>query len=402
MRNKPVSRWLKLFGSPTLSVLLLLLVVLINRQNALLVKLEEKSDNEEVHLTGQKPMLMPMPQNTTTTPSRSTTTLATPQPRGAIVILAGQRNANTYWDIARFCLLRRAIRSIDEHINSHFGPYPIFVVVARDYDQDPSRRDAAYTADDRTLVESWATHSHMHWEEIDLYSGEALEPDTTCDQILSWRKGLDGGVEGVSLGYQSMCRLWSGWLQSMTFLDTFEYYMRIDDDSLITAKPPWDPFVHMHDRSLSYLFRRYDGDTHGIDKLWMVSSEYVLKNNSMSHKISRRKFLERYVGASGSVVEYYSGSQPYNNFHISKVDFWRSSQWQQLMEDMDDEHLFFKYRVGDANVHAMAIMMMGDDQTEAFLDFPYVHNVNDVGKKEWAPKHWTTECDETEQQWHQH
>ena len=48
----------------------------------------------------------------------------------------------------------------------------------------------------------------------------------------------------------------------------------------------------------------------------------------------------------------------------------------------------------------MAIMMMGDDRVETFHDFPYVHNSNDMGKKEWAPPEWKTECDETEHKFH--
>lgn len=360
-RRKAPSRLMRCWASPKISILLILLFVLVHRQSTLVNKLERYDDENRsktamVMISKRLTMIPSTRQNTTTTTTLSSSSTMTTSPvRGAIVILAGQRNAGTFWNISRFCLLRRAIRSVDEHINKHYGPYQIYVVVARDHDQDPSHVDAAYSKDDRALVASWAPHSQLVWEEVDLYSGDALEPGTTREQIIAWRnggEGNDGAVKGSSLGYQSMCRFWSGRVQSMTFLDEIDYYMRIDDDSLLTSKPPWDPFIRMAEHSLSYAFKRYDGEQHGIDKLWMVASEHVTKNNSTSHKMSRRRFLDRFTSPDGSILEYYSGTEPYNNFHISEVGFWRSSQWQQLMEDMDDEHLFFKYRVGDANVHA--------------------------------------------------
>lgn len=77
------------------------------------------------------------------------------------MFLAPQRNQGTFWATDRFCLLLRAIRSVDQHLNAHFGPYPIFLLVARDHQLDPLGKDAAYTARDKALLRKWAPNSEL-------------------------------------------------------------------------------------------------------------------------------------------------------------------------------------------------------------------------------------------------
>ena len=130
---------------------------------------------------------------------------------GAVVFLAPQRNEGSLWNIDRFCMLLRAVRSVDRYLNTKYGPYPIYILVAKDHELDPRHKDGIYKPNDRALIRSWAPHSKIHFVEIYLYSQEALEPGTTRDQIMNWRiNGTDGAVTGRDLGYTSMSRLWSG------------------------------------------------------------------------------------------------------------------------------------------------------------------------------------------------
>jgi alpha 1,2-mannosyltransferase len=278
------------------------------------------------------------------------------------------------------------------------------ILVAKDHSQDPQRQDGPYTEKDRASVEQWAPHSTITWHEINMYSGDALEPNVTVENILAWRKGKNGGIEGRSLGYQSMCRLWSGRLQNMPgILDDFDFYMRMDDDSLLVDKPEVDPFQHFqNDANLSYAYRRKMSDHWGIDELWRVARPYVMDPKiSSSNEDMRHEFLQSVAAEYESndsednnhnPVFTYTGQQPYNNFHVSRVNFWRLPSWQALMKDMDANHLFFKHRVGDANVHAMALMMMGDRKSEQWYHFPYAHNSNDMGMQ-WGTREWKTECE---------
>ena len=264
-----------------------------------------------------------------------------------------------------------------------------------------------------------------------------------------------------------MCKLWSGRLQQMQFLQSYEYYLRMDDDSLLTEPFAYDPFLKMRQRSLLYAYRRAAHDTWGIEQLWNIARPHVAaqfdklygntnnltsSNNSDSSQMayspedlpfvsvdgisedngffdghdddevagvsadkdtkatlelaseddrssagvgSRR--LDSSAGSSTlNGIEYY-GAQPYNNFHISKVSFWNAPSWKSLYEDLNSQHAFYKYRVGDANVHAIALMMMpfgAYEQWQHGVDHvPYVHNNNDMSSG-WAPKDWKIECEQ--------
>jgi Glycolipid 2-alpha-mannosyltransferase len=296
---------------------------------------------------------------------------------GAVLILAPQRNEITFWhDTPRFCFLMRAVRSVDEFLNQRFGPYPIIILVARDYGLDPRKVDGPYTEQDKALIRSWAPNSTIFFEEINMYSDDALEPETTVEQILKWRKGEDGATEGRDLGYQSMCRAWSGRIQNMDFLKPYTFYLRMDDDSLLTSELPFDPFKEMLAKNLDYIWRRNSFERWGVEQIAKLISEHreLMKNTLFMH--------------SGS----YEGLEPYNNFHISRVTFWASPPWQLIWNKMNEKHFFFKFRLGDANVHAAAIMMMPESKVDVWSTFPYAHNSNDMGTF-WAPIEWKNECE---------
>lgn len=143
---------------------------------------------------------------------------------GAIVFLAPPRYSGVGWNdgrVTRFCMLMRAVRSADEHLNQFYGPYPIYILVSKDYDKaDVQKKEGPYTDHDQNVISRWAPNSNVvKFIEIDMYSGHALEPNSTRSQIQDWRyKGKDGAIKGRDIGYQSMCRLWSGRLQGMDFL----------------------------------------------------------------------------------------------------------------------------------------------------------------------------------------
>ena len=332
------------------------------------------------------------------------------QELGAIVLLAPQRHLVSMWNIDRFCFLLRVVRSIDQYLNSIHGPYPIHVLVSKDYTMDPRRQDGPYSSQDRQLVQQWAPNSTIIFHEIDLYSGldalgdlshainslkTNLSFDTSAaaapaavtarDLILKWRQGYDDSVPGRDLGYTSMCRLWSGRLQQMDFLNHYEYYLRMDDDSLLVESAPYDPFIRMKERNLTYAYRRNSFDRWGSDKLWEIARPHVEKY------LHDANYSDRYRIPFLTRSNNYFGDQPYNNFHVSKVSFWKSSSWLALWNDLNDQHAFFKYRVGDANVHAIAMMMMPKQEWEIWPDMPYVHNSNDMTSG-WGHKTWQEEC----------
>lgn len=301
----------------------------------------------------------------------------------AIVLLAPPRYQKA-WETDRFCFLLGALQSIDEHLNQHYGPYPILIITASDYHLE--ELDGPYSDQDRQLMSQRAPHSPIEFMEIPMYSGPALEVNTTREQIKEWRRGKKGAIAGRDIGYQSMCRLWSGRIQKILWeTKGLEYYMRMDDDSYLTKKLSFDPFQRMREKSLVYSYRRAFNDQWGISHLWRVTLPYLQNNLEATLETGMTT-----RNARGEIV--YSGTQPYNNFHIAQTRPWLERPWRDLWADMEKEHLWFRYRVGDANVHAMLLCFLQPQEYEKWSDFPYAHNSND--DRQWARKalEWRQQC----------
>ena len=79
----------------------------------------------------------------------------------------------------------------------------------------------------------------------------------------------------------------------------------------------------------------------------------------------------------------YNGLQFYNNFHISRVDWWRSSYIRNLWWSVAEESLgFMKMRWGDANVHSVLVSTLFEREFVYYFDqFDYHHNWHIMKKK---------------------
>ena len=290
---------------------------------------------------------------------------------GAILILAPPRNmkASTctaqlrFKNLDRFCLLKQAVKSVDKNLNVALNKkYPIYIILASDPESDPSGLDAEYTREDRENLQKYAPNSIMFFVKIPMYSGEALPPNTSPSDVDSWNQGKNGGVPGRPLGYRSMCRLFSGRLQSLSFLDQYDFYMRMDDDSYFKGPLKKDPFDEFKKLGLDYAFHRRASDPHGIHKLREIIKEF----------------------GKWSEID-----PPYNNFHIVNVSVFRSHKFKKLWDRCNEEKLFMKYRVGDALFHG-ALLEAFNLKYKQFDWLTYIHNVND--DPNYPPKHWEDEC----------
>ncbi|KAI2494014.1 hypothetical protein MHU86_20500 [Fragilaria crotonensis] len=88
----------------------------------------------------------------------------------------------------------------------------------------------------------------------------------------------------------------------------FKYYLRLDDDSLFTDKLPFDPFQQMDKDGLLYAWRRDSYEEWGLAKLNELVKRHIRIDDDALFT-SDREFW---------------GSEPYNNFHVSRVSFWAS------------------------------------------------------------------------------
>mmetsp|Transcript_8473 Transcript_8473/g.18231 ORF Transcript_8473/g.18231 Transcript_8473/m.18231 type:complete len:414 (-) Transcript_8473:63-1304(-) len=291
---------------------------------------------------------------------------------GAIVLLAAQRSKKAFGHV-RICLLRNALQSIDAHLNAHYGPYDIFILVASDYYLDPERKDGPYSDADRAALTTDLPHSpNITFIEIPMYSGDALEANLDLNQFERWYKGLDGGTKGRHIGYRSMCRLWSGRLQRMEFIRPYKYIMRMDDDSLLTAAPITDPFLDMELNGWKYAYRQPFFEAWGYVRMWEIA-EQMMTNETKDNMVRMGWLVPPLKGNPYR----YIGAEPYNNFHIATVSMWSDPRWLKYQAAVEADFGFFKHRFGDANIHAIATgMLLKPEEVGLRNEFPYVHNIN--------------------------
>jgi len=308
---------------------------------------------------------------------------------GSVVLLAPRKDSVSF-GCTRFCLLLHAVQSVDMRLNMQWGPYPIFILMANDSCLDMSTlatqkncsadNHVHYTQKDKELIALWAPHSTVSFVSIEMYSGAALEHGLDIKQFNRWNLNLDGGIGGRSIGYRAMCRLYSGRLQNSEFLRGFKYYMRIDDDSFFTSDLKFDPFKEMNSKKLQYAYRRKAHDKWGNVRMWELASPYM---NAVSLQNMRQMGL---ISTNA-----YTGAQPYNNFHVASVKMFQHREWAMYMRDVERSFGFFKYRFGDANIHAIAMgMLLQPKEVAVWGDLPYSHNVNDM--QGYPSKLWKTEC----------
>ena len=93
-----------------------------------------------------------------------------------------------------------------------------------------------------------------------------------------------------------MCRWWSGYIQSLPFLESFQYYMRIDDDSLFTRAWSEDPFFKMRKDGLKYVSRRNIPDKWGIKQMWGLAEKYM--THEKKKNMAKMGYLKRNADAS--------------------------------------------------------------------------------------------------------
>merc|ERR1712098_882837 len=103
---------------------------------------------------------------------------------------------------------------------------------------------------------------------------------------------------------------------------------------------------------MGYAFRRVFYDPKDRKRLWEITKLHFRKEGVPLEGLREQGFLGNMKGIPD---DEYNCWAPYNNFHVSRVDFWRAEPWNKYFQTIESEHGFMKFVLGDANVHAMAL-----------------------------------------------
>jgi hypothetical protein len=218
-----------------------------------------------------------------------------------------------------------------------------------------------------------------------LLSGELWAPPY-CDEIKRHPDPKTWVAPHFSLGYRNMMR-WYGILIYKYLTDMgYEWYMRMDDDSLLHSEINYDLFKFMYNNNYEYGFRSYCNDGLGVsDGLIEFCDEHIKRNNITP------TFLERYIknktswkSSDYNIVGYY------NNFLISKLSFWMRSDVQKFLKEFDNSGYMYTRRWNDLISQAVTIQIFMDrSKVYHFNDWSYEHctfsgNYNSKVELDWG------------------
>jgi hypothetical protein len=169
--------------------------------------------------------------------------------------------------------------------------------------------------------------------------------------------------------YLLMIRFWFKILFELPQLKTYEYIMRLDDDSKLTLK--WiNIFDEMRNKNAIYFANNVDIDLEeqlpGTMDLKRVTFDYVKQNN-----IKPKQFQMLRDAFRNNTVRNY-----YNNFEVIKMEFFRRKQIRHWIESIDSTNGIFYYRWGDAVLRYLTLALFAEQHEVLHrLDYnlPYCH-----------------------------
>jgi hypothetical protein len=165
-----------------------------------------------------------------------------------------------------------------------------------------------------------------------------------------------------SVGYRHMSRFFCHGMFQLPFVQELEFYWRLDADSMLLQHVQTDPFDVMkkHGRVYGYNVVAFE-DASVADGLFDAVKHHFAHG-------ATSKSLGNHVNSKD-----WNKSMFYTNFEISRVDFWRSPEYQRFFQDVDKAAGIYMRRWGDAPIHFLAVAaLLKDEQLEAF-SMPYWH-----------------------------
>ena len=189
-----------------------------------------------------------------------------------------------------------------------------------------------------------------------------------------------------SIGYRNMMR-WYGILiyEYLTQLG-YEWYMRMDDDSLLHSRIEYDLFKFMHDNQYEYGFRNYCNDHIYVSSGLIEFCKDYCDNDNITPTFLNRYGFDNKISTTNkhNILGYY------NNFLISKLSFWMRDDVQKFIKHYDNSGYQYTRRWNDLISQAVTVQIFMDrNKVYHFNDWCYEHstfdgNYNDKNSLAWG------------------
>jgi alpha 1,2-mannosyltransferase len=158
---------------------------------------------------------------------------------------------------------------------------------------------------------------------------------------------------GNTISYRYMCRFFAGPVFHAPILANYAFAWRLDSHVRYLCDMPHDidPIERMIERNATYAYTmRMTELMYTIPTLWPTVMEYAESKNLLPHLAEAWGVQEGHDASRGCHY--------WNNFEITRLDFFRSETYQSYFRYLDKSGGFFYERWGDAPVRTWALMLL--------------------------------------------
>jgi hypothetical protein len=183
---------------------------------------------------------------------------------------------------------------------------------------------------------------------------------------------FDITIQSNRSGYASMCQFWSYdiWFKYNYLRKQCDYVMRFDDDSYLINSTEYDLFERFHNDQLDYAYRIVYHDNNGLGFLQENLRSFFSSNRT------RRGCIQS-LCTSLNGLHGYDGLAVYNNFFLIRVNLIYEHQIiEQYLKQLISINAFYRYRIGDANIQTICLLLIEKQIKISFWKFPYNHNIH--------------------------
>jgi alpha 1,2-mannosyltransferase len=195
----------------------------------------------------------------------------------------------------------------------------------------------------------------------------------------------------------------------------YDWFMRLDDDSFIHSKIDYDLFQFMQQNDLTYGYRAMlkepQRSTFGFSEMVLAylkaerlkphsflehfDTSLKVNNESFSLKGKIKKLMTNLIDKASEKLRHDLNNWPaatewnrstyYNNFLITRLDFWLQPNVQSFLGYFDRVGGNYKYRWSDHIVQTATVQIfLPNDQIYQFTDWTYEHATVKKGQLEWG------------------
>lgn len=262
--------------------------------------------------------------------------------------------------------LKTCLYFLFKHFNEEYK-YPVVILHEGDYDAT-AQRDILLSV--RASCRSLVSFMALDKEDFTIPSHIDIDKMKRCiatRAVPYWRSDK----------YRMMCRWWLVHMHKYT--KGYDYVMRIDDDLFIEEPITKDLFSWVNEKGLQYASNMIHVDCglccYGMkeffEKTYPEKQEFIRKMFVKQEIPTRavqfhpfRTLLSITHNPPPNIEERMTLWMPimyYNNFFITKTDFWRREEVQKAIHEIDQDGSIFYYRWGDAPLQSILVMLFAKE-----------------------------------------